>query len=434
MRQLQRILEQYLKWCVSRSFLRERPLVIGVGGSVGKTSTKQAIGTALGATRSGTGVVMSLKNYNNEIGVPMTVFGVSELGRSPSRWIELLFKGTMTGIGLRPLRARTFVLELATDHPGDMAYLVDMVHPTVGVLTAISPEHTEYLGSLEGVLKEEMTLLQGLKPDQIAIVNADDALLMKAVKECPVVTLSFGFAEDATIRIESITPFIDESIPELSGLHVALRTFNNAVTVTIHGTVGRSQAYAVASAMAVVQALDIDEVQSVKNLELYAGNLGRMRLIQGIKRTWILDDTYNSSPRAVESALQDLRTFPIPEGARRIAVMGDMLELGSLSDEEHRKEGLLIAELADELIVCGTNAGIVESAALEAGMSRDRVFVFSTSEEAGRFLQDRMHEGDVILIKGSQGNRMEKAVKEVMARPDLAEELLVRQTGVWKGR
>ncbi len=431
MRRLQRILEQYLKRCVQRAFTRERPLVIGVGGSVGKTSAKQAIGTVLRANKSNSTVVMSIKNHNNEIGVPMAVFGINELGRSIVCWIDLLYTATITALGILPLRARTFILELATDRPGDMAYLVDMVRPSIGVLTAISPEHTEFLGSIDGVLKEELSLLSSLETDHIAIVNADDAMLVNASRDLSVVLLSFGYAEHATVRILSTEAFLDATIPDLSGLRVRLAFYNRFQTITIHGTVGRSQAYAVACAMTIICALDGDEELAIHELETYVGNPGRMRLLPGIKQSWIIDDTYNSSPRAVAAAVEDLKEFPVEQKGRRIAVMGDMLELGVLAEEEHINMGTHLASVAHELIVVGEYASIVQRAAIAAGMNEQSVSIFSSSSDAGRFLQDRLKKHDVVLVKGSQGNRMERVVREVMAHPEHAGELLVRQGKKW---
>jgi UDP-N-acetylmuramoyl-tripeptide--D-alanyl-D-alanine ligase len=196
---------------------------------------------------------------------------------------------------------------------------------------------------------------------------------------------------------------------------------------------GRPQAYAVAVALAVVSAVDGDESRALERLEQgFYGMPGRTRLIEGIKRSWLIDDSYNSSPLAALSALRDLAAFPVQEGCHRIAALGDMLELGSLAESSHQEVGRAVAQnKIDLLVACGAFASIVAESAIAAGMPRDHVFTFPESREAGLFIQNRMKKGDVVLIKGSQGSRMERISKELMAHPEKAEELLVRHTKEW---
>ena len=435
MANLQHYFERFLGTCVSRSFQRERPLVIGVAGSVGKTSTKTAIGIALGAHEAGTGVVMTEKNYNNELGVPLVVFGCEMPHRSPVLWLKLLGTAFCTSIGLMKLRARVFVLELGTDKPGDLDYLISMTQPSIGVLTAIGIEHTEFFGSIEGVEREEMTLIRRLPSDGIAVVNVDDRRIMSASASLPVRKIGFGTADTALAQIFETRIEVDPAQPESSGLYVDVSVFGKARPLRLTGTVGRPQAYAVAAAIACVTAIDADLTVAIRRLEeQFHGMPGRMSLIEGIKRTWLIDDSYNSSPLAVASALRDLAAFPVAEGAKRIAALGDMRELGALTEDAHREEGLLVAELGvDMLVVCGTLAHVVARAAKEGGMPEEHIFTFGNSAEVGLFIQDRMKQGDVILIKGSQNTVfMERVTKELMAHPERAAQLLVRQSADWE--
>jgi len=160
---------------------------------------------------------------------------------------------------------------------------------------------------------------------------------------------------------------------------------------------------------------------------------GRMNLIDGIKHTLIIDDTYNSSPISVMSALDIVSKIPIAKGARRFAVLGDMLELGKYSEEGHREVGRYAAKArVDKLITVGERARDIARSAEEAGMARDNIFEYTDVAEAGRFIQQRIEQGDLILVKGSQGMRLEKIVKEIMAEPLRAKELLVRQEEEWE--
>lgn len=435
MAKLQHYFERFLGNCVSRSFRRERPLVIGVAGSVGKTSTKTAIGIALGAHEAGTGVVMTEKNYNNELGVPLVVFGCDMPHRSPVLWIQLLGKAFLTSIGLLKLRARVFVLELGTDKPGDLDYLINMTHPTIGVLTAIGIEHTEFFGSIEGVEREEMTLIRRLPADGIAVVNVDDRRIQNAIASLPVRQVGFGTGDTAMAQVFETRIEVDSEKPESSGLFVDISVFGKTRPLRLTGTVGRPQAYAVAAAIACVISIDADLKTAIRRLEeQFHGMPGRMSLIEGIKHSWLIDDSYNSSPLAVASALRDLASFPVVEGARRIAALGDMRELGALTEDAHREEGLLAAEVGvDMLVVCGTLAHVVARAAKEGGMPDEHIFTFANSAEVGLFIQERMKKGDVILIKGSQNTVfMERVTKELMAHPEEAGQLLVRQSAEWE--
>jgi len=176
-------------------------------------------------------------------------------------------------------------------------------------------------------------------------------------------------------------------------------------------------------------------VEISQALRNYRSPRGRMNLIKGIKHTLIIDDTYNSSPKAAFAAIEVLKKFPLKEGKRKFAVLGDMLELGSFTREGHEEVGRRAFEAGlDGLITVGEKARDIAVGAREAGLSQDKIFTFSDTSKAGQFLQQRIKEGDLILVKGSQGMRMEKIVKEIMDEPLKANELLVRQDESWEKR
>lgn len=426
-------LATYLGWCAKRAIRFSVPTIVAVAGSVGKSSTKEAVGVALGSRAASEHVRATSKNYNNEFGVPFTVFGCAAPGTSVFAWLSILSKAFVYACGLSKIDARILVLEMGTDHPGDLAHLLNIAPPKVSVLTAIGPEHTEYFGSIEAVADEEAGVLQALAVDGVAVVNADDNRVLVKAAMLPCRVLTFGFSPESTARILETRVHIDTEQIDRSGLEVKLTMYGTTHCMHFPGFIGRPQAYAAAAALAVVGALDIDDKVAVSRLqESYRGMPGRMRLIPGIKKTWIIDDTYNASPLAALSALRDLASFPVEEGGRRIAALGDMLELGKLAERAHIDMGRQAAEAGvDMLVVCGTLAHAVEHAAIEAGLSQDQVFVLRSSEEVGRFIQERLKSKDVVLVKGSQGVRMERIVKELMADPLRATELLVRQTKEW---
>jgi UDP-N-acetylmuramoyl-tripeptide--D-alanyl-D-alanine ligase len=173
----------------------------------------------------------------------------------------------------------------------------------------------------------------------------------------------------------------------------------------------------------------VDGAEALKKMQPLAGH---MRPLLGIKKTLIIDDTYNSSPDPVKSALEVMASLPKIEGAKKIAALGDMLELGPETEHAHREIGFKVVENGiDFLVTVGEASKQTAAAAKEAGLSEGSIASFATSAEAGKFIQEKLKENDKILVKGSQGSRMEKIVKEIMAEPLEARKLLVRQDDVW---
>jgi UDP-N-acetylmuramoyl-tripeptide--D-alanyl-D-alanine ligase len=431
---MKRLLQKFLGACARRAILREKPRVIAIAGSVGKTSTKHAIGIALGAGEPGSKIRVSAHNYNNEWGVPLTIFNRHAPGKNIFLWLGLLFRALGFYLGWCKIGARTLVLEYATDHPGDLAYLSSIAHPGFAILTAIGPEHTEFFSTVQAVAEEERSLISDLSRDDIAILNCDDPEVMQAKKSTQARVVTFGECEPADIQLISSRLMLNEQEPGASSLEIKVSAIAKPVRFHLQGVFGKPHALAATAALAVAHALDVDFSEAAARLaEEYQGMPGRTRIIQGIKRTVLLDDSYNSSPLAAHSAIWDLARFPVAENNKRIAALGDMLELGNLAESSHEELGRFIATAGiDLLVVCGTLAQIAGDAAKEAGMSEDRIAVFPNSAEAGLFLQGRIKPGDVILIKGSQGSRMERITKELMAEPLRASELLVRHGREWE--
>lgn len=426
---------RYFAWAARRAVARERPRIVAVAGSVGKSSTKEAIAAALGAGEPDFSIRASEKSFNNELGVPLTVFGCPTPGRSVPAWIRAFVRAASLAFGIGKIGVRTLVLEYGADHPGDLAHLLSIAKPDIAVLTAIAPEHTEYFGSVDAVAEEERGIIRALGGDGVAILNADDSAVMAAAEDTSATVITFGESPDANAHLASCRLAVDAQDPDASGLDAAVTMSGKDLRFRLRGAFGKPQALAASAAVAVAFALDRNMHHVEARLGAHRGMPGRTRLLEGIKRTALLDDSYNSSPVAALSAVRDLAAYPVAEGCRRIAALGDMLELGPLTDEAHRDLGRAVAEAGiDLLVACGTLAHAVARAAKDAGMPEDRVFVFAKSPEAGLFIQERLKQGDVVLIKGSQGVRMEKITKELMAHPERAKELLVRQGGEWENR
>ncbi len=205
-----------------------------------------------------------------------------------------------------------------------------------------------------------------------------------------------------------------------------------SVPLEVLGSVGKHAFAPSLAAVAVAMALGGSLEEATESLRAYVTPPGRMRLIRGIKNTALIDDTYNSSPAAVEAALETLSH--IHANGRRIAVLGDMLELGRHSVTEHKKMGAVAAQSADLLVTIGFRAVGMAQGALDAGMPEKNILQYEDSLVAGKELKNIVDNGDVVLLKGSQSIRVERVVEELMFEPERASQLLVRQEKEWKKR
>jgi UDP-N-acetylmuramyl pentapeptide synthase len=410
-------------WALVR---RYRPKIVAVTGSVGKTATKDAIALALASHMR---MRATKGNYNNEIGVPLTLIGRESAGRSFFGWIATLLYSDWLILKRRADYPKVMVLEYGADKPGDIEKLCRLAPPAVSVVTAASMAHTEGFGSVQAVAEEKGQLVAHLPANGTAVLNADEpnVLSMRAKTAARVVT--YGFSSAADVRILSTTftsPLTDKPV----GLRMTVSHAGEEVTQEFPGVVADYQLGGVAAAIAVTSSFGISLTDAIRSLASYRPPRGRMNLLRGMKDSWLLDDSYNSSPLAAQRALQTLKLIPGP--TRRIAVLGYMAELGELSAEAHQELGARAADTADMLVVVGEQARGILTAAREAGMTESMASFFQTAEEAAGFLQGQLHSGDIVLVKGSQVARTENVVKMLMAEPQRAAELLVRQGDNWR--
>lgn len=426
------LLVSLLSWLAAAIVAKYRPTVIGITGSVGKTSTKDAVFAVLSHRFR---VRRSRKNYNTEFGLPLTVIGVDSPGRNPIGWIGVLLRGA--GLLLfREAYPEILILELGVDRPGDMARHLGVVRPAIGVLTAISPAHLSQFPSFDDYAAEKDQLIAALPADGLAVVNADVPRAAAARSAAPCPTVTFGLAPEADLRAVALEPKLDR--PRGSdGIAVTGMTFKaswqgQAVPVFLREAISAPAAGAALAAVAVGMRLGMNLLDCVEGLDTFVPPPGRMRVLPGIKYTTLIDDTYNSSPLAAVEALRTLAAIELDEDDRRIAVLGDMLELGPASERLHKDVGADVhRHRVDLLVTSGERARDIARGARDAGMAAEAVQQFGTPEEAGKWLQGQLKIGDVVLVKGSQGARMEKVVKELMAEPLRAPHVLVRQEPPW---
>ncbi len=407
---------------------RTKPTIIAVTGSVGKTSTKDAIFSVLKNHKK---TRKSQKSFNSEIGVPLSILGLPNAWDNPFSWLKNFFDGFMIAFFSRNY-PEVLVLECGVDRPGDMAALTKWLSPDIVVMTRLPdvPVHVEFFGTPEAVVAEKMELLKALKPNGVFIYNHDDIKLQNAVKDVRQSAVGFSryLPTHFTASADAIVYHNDEPV----GSTFTLTHLQESVPIKVMGSIGMQNAYTFAASAAVAAQFDIN-LQSVAEAVLeHQSPPGRMRMITGIKGTLIIDDTYNSSPVAVEAALTSLSE--IRGAKRKIAIIGDMLELGQFSSRAHEKVGEQVPQCADILYTLGVRSRKIAETAVEFGMHEKNVFQHDDVARTGRELQAFIKPGDVILIKASQGIRAEKIVEEIMAHPETASKFLVRQEASWKQR
>lgn len=439
---MKKIIQLKLKILAKIILAKYKPDVIGITGSVGKTSAKEAVYAALSSKFNAR---RNIKNYNNEIGVPLTVIGADSPGKSVFGWLAVFFKALKLILIRDENYPRILILEMGVDRPGDMDYLNSIVKCKVGVVTLIGPVHLEFFGAISNIQKEKGKLIGNLPKSGRAILNYDDEKVRQMSKLTEAAALAYGFDENADVRArEAVFSFSDiadksefgalaANAAKLAGISFKLSYNGSAAPVLLPNVIGYAAVYAAlaGAAAGIVYGLNLIEISQA--LRKFNSPRGRMNLINGIKNTLIIDDTYNSSPQSSIAALEITGKVPLAKGARRFAVLGDMLELGGYSEQGHKEVGRrAVKDKIDKLIVVGERARDIAKGAEKAGMLADNIFHFARAEEAGKFIQERIDEGDLVLVKGSQGMRMEKIVKEIMAEPLRAKELLVRQDELWE--
>lgn len=419
---MKKILYIILKSLAKSTLNKYKPKVVAMTGSVGKTSSKQAVAAVLSSKFN---VRYSHKNFNNEIGTPLTILGQEKAaGKNIFLWLWIFVKAIFVILFNDKKYPQVLILEMGADKPGDIAYLTNIAKPDIAIITAIGPSHLEFFQTIDNVLKEKSRILAKLAKEDWAILNQDDDYLSKIIKDYKQSNLkTFGKSDKADLKIKDISIIAKDGI---YGTNFKIDYQGSEVPIFLPYVLGRqhAQAASIGALVGIVMGMNLVEVGQA--LLKYKAARARTNLIKGIKDTWIIDDTYNASPQSSKLALDILAE--LPSQSRKIAVFGDMLELGNISEEAHREVGREVVNLGiDYLFVVGERSRDIARGAKEAGMSEDKIYHFPFTMEAGLFLQERLQEGDIVLVKGSRGAKMEQVVYEIMAKPWLANDLLVGQ-------
>jgi len=341
--------------------------VVGVTGSAGKTSTKDAIAHLLSAELA---VGKTAGNFNNHIGVPLSILRL-------------------------PQTCRVGVLEMGMNHAGEIRELCKMARPDIGVVTNVGYAHVEFFDSIDGIAAAKRELIESLPPSGTAVLNADDERVSRFADVHPGRSITYGFSEDAGVRAEWIDQnhFRCEGVEfeaQLSGRHAISNILAAIATAAIFGIAAKHL---------------VEPTRTLAPAHMRGERIEHNGII-------ILNDSYNSNPAAVRAMLDVLTDTP---AHRRIAVLGEMLELGNTTEPLHRDLGKYVAERGiDVLITIRGAARFMADEAKKAGLSGSAAYFFETPEEAGHFLKQFTTAGDAILFKGSRGVKVERALQALI--------------------
>ncbi len=416
---MKKYIQNILAYFARSTIQKYNPVVIGITGSVGKTSAKEAIYSVVSQKFKAR---RPEKNFNNEFGLPLTILGMAWPGKNPLAWLKFFAQSVSLQV-FPHAYPEVLVLELGVDRPGDMNHLLSIAKPHISIITTIGISHYEYFQSNEAIEREKGRIAEVLEPDEYLIVNEDNEAAARQRGKTKAKVLAYGSASSSEVRLVS-----SEADYGRFATKIQVQTPTRSIEASIKA-IGTAHISSALAAIAVAESLKVETDLLLRGLSEYKPVPGRLQAIAGIKHTVILDDTYNASPDSTKAALAVLSHMPQPY---KIAVLGDMLELGQLSDDAHRQIGKIVAESGiTKLITVGQGGKLIADGAKDAGFDPEHIVSLDTSEQAQNPVQNLLVPESAILIKGSQGMRMEKITKEIMAEPMRAGELLCRQYGKW---
>ena len=353
--------------------------VVAVTGSAGKTSTKEMIAAALATSYR---VLKSEGNLNNQYGLPLSLLRLQQ-------------------------RDQVGVFELAMSRAGEITHLARIARPETGVVTCVSPVHLEFFAGIEEIAQAKQELIHALPPSGTAVLNADDPLVSSFGRQFAGRSVLFGIDRPADFRARDIAAATQGDRP---GVRFRLEWAGDPVEVALP-LLGRHQVFNALAAIATAHSFGIAPARAASALAGFQPLKMRGELLE-VNGVSILNDCYNSNPQALELMLETLARAPAR--GRRIAVLGEMLELGPTSDELHRRAGRQAVAAADHVVGVRGRARFIVEGAAAAGLDACRRAFFESAAEAGDYVASLVQPGDLVLFKGSRGVKLEDAVSKLM--------------------
>ncbi|MFA6963471.1 MAG: Mur ligase family protein [Patescibacteria group bacterium] len=385
-----------------------KPFVIGITGSVGKSTTKEMVAQTL-RDHFGDQVRANFGNLNAEIGIPLTILGYDKL---PSKLLWPFFLVQAYFRTFEKKYPRYLVLEMGVERPGDIQYFGTIVRPDIGIITSTAPAHIANFPSREVQQAEKREMANIIKKDGSLLINADDSGLAK-----------IDFPGIATVGIQTQTAqFRANSIKvSESGTEYRVETLGQKISIKSR-LLGEHFVYAALFAFAVGNRFGIQSLEIKKSIEKTAPQPGRMNILRGRDGIIILDDTYNASPASIKAALDVLSNF----SGRKVAIIGNMNELGEIEEQSHREVAAYAKGIADLAVFAGKNAKMMAEVCGNGALS------YLTRKDLEADLANIVKSQDVVLIKASQnGNFFEEITKLLLFDKSKSAEILVRQSRFW---
>ncbi len=426
-----------LAWESKKILDKFQPKIIGITGNVGKTTTKDYIYTVL-KTKYGAKVLESKNSQNSEFGVCLTILNSKNPWNNPFAWIYLITVRFLK-VYFGKVYFEVLILEIGADHKGDIKHITSFVKPDVVVLTAFQdkPSHGEFFKNLEEHVREKQYLVDVLKDDGILLFNNEDKILKNLVRSDHN-SFSYGKRAGSIVEILGVHDFYEND--KVMGVKVILKqnlTEELGITeIILRGVLGEAHGYSVAASVLI----GFIEQMEKKEIEMSFDDMGedslaksRMRILQGINDSIIIDDSYNASPDAYKNALNSLAN--IETKARKIVVLGHMAELGENTETAHIEAGNLAGKVADAVIISGKHQDYFLMGLEQSGFPMENLRLAKNADEVYKiiFENNLLESGDVILVKGSQSARLERVVVKLLSNKEDSK-FVCRQNKEWKKR
>ena len=374
----------------------KQPQIVAITGSAGKTTTKEMVWQVLGGTDAGLSLEKTLGNKNSEFGLPVSIIGFNWT-KDIMDWVKNIFVIFPKRLIKFP---KVFVAEMGADKMGDIAYLCKIAPPRIAVITNIGTAHLEKFGTLENTVQEKGCLIESLSSSGVAILNADDPHVMGMSGRTKGSIISYGFSENADVRIQHISQ-------EGNKLNFELSANNQSVQISMN-LLGKHFALGAAAAAAVGISFGLSLSEISRRLGLFKMAEGRSQLLQGNSGELVIHDAYNANPASMRAALEAFADMEI-EG-NKIAVLGDMLELGSAEVSGHKEIGIILPKSANILLAVGERGKIIADEAQKT-MPADKIYWLPNALVASTVIKTIVKAGDAVLVKGSKAMKMRKVVE-----------------------
>lgn len=410
-------IRQYILWCARRKITNTKAKIVAITGSVGKSSTKEAVTTVL---KEKYRVRANYGSLNNELGLPLAILGERNAS-SLLGWLWKVVKISFRTFIFDP-KVEVMVLECGIDKPGDMDTILSLITPDICIITTVEEAHMQNFANHESLVHEKWKLAFGTKASGTVIANLDNPPTHNQISHVSAKLITFGLNQKADYSAQNIQY-------NQKGTTYTLAAENEERLITVP-TIGKVQAYITLPAIITGRILNESWSEIATGLEQLIPLPGRLNLLEGIKGCYLLESSYNASPSSMKAAIEVLKNIP---GKRHIAIVGDMRELGTITPEAHLEMLTILAKECDIVCTFGPNYEAA-LAHLPAHTKAQAAFHhFQAREAIVDFITPKLQKDDIILIKGSQNTiTLEKVSIKLMAHPELAKQVLPRQYGKWK--